>query len=640
MATYLQGQQDYVTQIQPTKPNLQFDAQMLGNLQNKYDAGHKKVSELYGSLLNSAMTRTDNIEARNEFFQMINQDIRRMGSLDFSLQQNVDAAANVFQSIYTNKGIVKDMVWTKNFQNQMSKRDGLKNSNDPDKTGGSAWDIGDRAMAYQREAFRNATADEALAMRNVEYVPQQNMMKDAIKLAKEADLNVTIDKISGKYKITTKNGDLIKSPLTTLFAETFAKDPKYKAMYDTQAYVSREDWTHNRVKMGEAKDLDAAKLDFLKDFQNKQTKQLENSASALDVDMQYLDSKVKDEMADYNAGKFKADSDRGRRLQELQRLQKGAASAKAYTTQLLKAQKATNPDAAYDVLARNIDNQRSYDYMNKDITAAVRTLAFRDAEQTLTPDDFAKLDVQHQNKLAEMKQKFWYDKKLQEQKDAAALERAEISGSGASLAAKSSINTKVNNIAKVKDDFQSGGKYTTKVILNSSLNDPTWKNIAGGSITPPISPDKVTEWRGEGKYEKGDKIPQGLKVGDYKNSYARFHLEIIDRITNEGEDAKRNANNDFLAGNKSGTASQRLTEIPFPKKITKENLDTAVASNISVKGGEYVTNSYVKWVMEQKGLGQGAALEAIKLARREAKDNQPLWEILGPMQVKITTKKK
>ena len=93
MATYLQGQQDYVTQIQPTQPNLQFDAQMLGNLQNKYDAGHKKVSELYGSLLNAAMTRTDNIQARNQFFQMINEDIRRMGSLDFSLQQNVDAAA-------------------------------------------------------------------------------------------------------------------------------------------------------------------------------------------------------------------------------------------------------------------------------------------------------------------------------------------------------------------------------------------------------------------------------------------------------------------------------------------------------------------------------------------------------------------
>ena len=100
------------------------------------------------------MTRTDNQEARNEFFQMINQDIRRMGSLDFSLQQNVDAAANVCQSIYTNKGIVKDMVWTKNFQNQMSKRNGLKNSTNTEKTG-AAWDVGDRAMAYQREAFAN-----------------------------------------------------------------------------------------------------------------------------------------------------------------------------------------------------------------------------------------------------------------------------------------------------------------------------------------------------------------------------------------------------------------------------------------------------------------------------------------------------
>ena len=452
MATYLQGQQDYVTQIQPTKPNLQFDAQMLGNLQNKYDAGHKKVSELYGSLLNSAMTRTDNIQARNEFFQMINQDIRRMGSLDFSLQQNVDAAANVFQSIYTNKGIVKDMVWTKNFQNQMSKRNGLKNNTDTDKTG-AAWDIGDRAMAYQREAFANATAEEALGMRNAEYVPQFNMMKDAVKLAKAADLNVTIDKISGKYKITTRNGDLIKSPLTTLFAETFAKDPKYKSMYDTQAYVYREDWTHNRVKTGEAADLDAAKLDYLKDFQTKQKNQLEKSASALSVDLDYLDQKVKDERKAYDNKEFTADSDRGRQLQEYIKLQNGAKSAQDYTNSLIQANKSTNPDAAYDVLARNIDNQRSYDYMNKDITAAVRTLAFRDAEQTLTADEFAKLDEKYKNDINKMALQHKYDKELQSIKDAAALERAELTAANASLTAQSTLNSKMALIKKTEEDI-------------------------------------------------------------------------------------------------------------------------------------------------------------------------------------------
>ena len=37
--------------------------------------------------------------------------------------------------------------------------------------------------------------------------------------------------------------------------------------------------------------------------------------------------------------------------------------------------------------------------MNKDITAAVRTLAFRDAEQTLTADEFAKLDEKYKNDI-------------------------------------------------------------------------------------------------------------------------------------------------------------------------------------------------------------------------------------------------
>ena len=43
MATYLQGQQDYVTQTQPTKPNLQFDAPNTGDIARVSDAGHKKL---------------------------------------------------------------------------------------------------------------------------------------------------------------------------------------------------------------------------------------------------------------------------------------------------------------------------------------------------------------------------------------------------------------------------------------------------------------------------------------------------------------------------------------------------------------------------------------------------------------------
>jgi hypothetical protein len=582
MATYLQGQQDYVTQIQPTQPNLQFDAQMLGNLQSKYDAGHKKVSELYGSLLNSAMTRTDNQEARNEFFQMINQDIRRMGSLDFSLQQNVDAAANVFQSIYTNKGIVKDMVWTKNYQTQMSKRDGLKNSTDTEKTGG-AWAIGDRAMAYKREEFANATADEALSMSNAEYAPQFNMMKDAIKLAKDAGLNVTVDKMSknGRYIITTKNGDLITSPLTTLFKETFANDPKYKAMYDTKAYVARNDWTHSAVKKGEFKDLDEAKLGFLEDFKSKQSKQLEKSAEALDVDLDFLDQKVKDERKAFENKEFTANSDRGQQLQEYIQLQNGAASAKEYTDSLIKANKSIDPEASYDVLAANIDAQRSYDYMNKDITGAVRTLAFKDAKQTLTADEFAKIDVNHKNKLSEMSVKFAYDKKLQEQKDKAAMEREQISAGNASIAAQSARNAAMVSMKQLEVDLGEGGKHSEAGQLESILTSNVW---AQNSVTGDITKDRVKGWA-EGE------------TSDDKHNYA-IYLNLKKEEAAKRKKAEIAYAGQFWKGNKgTGYFTTSFDEIPYPELVTKQQLNENLSS--SMKDGEAVSTKYVYYLTEK-----------------------------------------
>ena len=577
MATYLQGQQDYVTQIQPTQPNLQFDAQMLGNLQNKYDAGHKKVSELYGSLLNAAMTRTDNIQARNEFFQMINEDIRRMGSLDFSLQQNVDAAANVFQSIYTNKGIVKDMVWTRNYQQQMNKRNSLKNCNDPEKCGGSAWDIGDRAMAYRREAFQNATADEALAMGNVEYVPQQNMMKDAVKLAKEADLNVTIDKITGKYRITTRNGDLIKSPLTTLFSETFAKDQKYRDMYKTQAYVARQDWSHNKVKTGEFANLDEAQVGYLQDYKTRQQQQLEKSAKALDMDLNLLDKKIKDETDAYNNGEFKQNSDRAERLVELRRLQSNAASAKQYTQSLIDAEKSTNPEAAFDVLAANVDNQQAYQYMNNDITAAVRTLAFRDAEQTLTADEFAKLDEQHKNKLSEMAAKFEYDTRLQSQKDAASLERTKISASGADVSKQNTINTKFNNISKAEKDMTD--RFTTKQMDLTARSNSDWKSKYDVNVIP-VSENQLNAWRNSNKAEDKEKVA--------------FYNQLLAEEENKKIDTKKNAVTDFIY--EGGKVSQNFANVPYPSQWTKQQL--LVSAQYPLSSGQDVSQNFTKQVAD------------------------------------------
>jgi hypothetical protein len=405
MATYIQGQQDYITQVQPTAPNLQFDAQILGLKQSKYDANHKKVSDLYGSLLNSDMTRTENNLARNEFFKIINSDIKKMGSFDFSLDANVTAAASIFESIYTNQNIVKDMVWTKNYNNEITRMNGFKNCIKEEDCGGTYWETGARYMQYKKEEFENASTGEALSTQNVEFIPDKNVMKEAIKLAKAADLNVTMDKLNGNYIVRTKNGDLLKDPLTILFAETIGKDPKFAAKFLAESYVERNNWVANKVNLGEFSTKEEAELGYLKNIDATNDKTLKSQASSLSIDLYTLDTKIKYYEEQYKKGELQEGTTAFQNYESLLRLQQNAQAASEYTQSLRQALAQQNPNTALGALLESSDQRNAYIKFNASIKDAVSSLAYKNYEVTYTPDKFA-----------EMKTKFGFDTLLEDQK--------------------------------------------------------------------------------------------------------------------------------------------------------------------------------------------------------------------------------
>jgi hypothetical protein len=416
MATYIQGQADYITQIQPTEPNLAFDAQILQTKQAKYDANHKKVSDLYGSLLNSAMTRTDNIQARDEFFKIINDDIRRMGGLDFSLDQNVQAAASVFQSIYTNDNIVKDMVWTKNYNNEVSRMEAFKNCTDEEKCGGLYWEEGEKFMQYKRMEFKNGTASQALSMGDVQFTPYRSVMKEAMKLAKDAGLNIEIDELSqdGNYIVTTKNGMKLKSPLTALFNKTIGQNPQYLEMFKTKAYVDRNDWAYSKVSLGEFKDVNEAQLGYLREVNRQNQLKLEARANDLNTDIGNLDQKTRELEEEFANGRFVEGSDKYNELVELKELQQNAKSAKQYLDQV-NSVSSTNY-AGIEALTDNIDNQNAYTYFNGEIDDAAQTLAFKDYKVSMKADDFAKMKTENKYKLQQMATQHQYDMAEEAQK--------------------------------------------------------------------------------------------------------------------------------------------------------------------------------------------------------------------------------
>lgn len=242
MATYIQGVTGYVPQIQPFQPDFNFLGNILQTKQSRYDSAKKQLSSVYGTLLNSPLTHEDNIKARDEFFKSIEQDLHKMSGMDLSLQQNVDQAMNVFKGLYEDEYIVKDMAWTKNYNNQKSRGEMLKLCTDPKKCGGSWWEGGDRYLDYKRQEFAKAPREKTINFEDVNYVAAQNFTEDAIKAAEEAKFKVTYDEIKGDYIVTTTNGSQMVGTLAEFYVSKFGQDPKVMEYLKASAYLKRKDW--------------------------------------------------------------------------------------------------------------------------------------------------------------------------------------------------------------------------------------------------------------------------------------------------------------------------------------------------------------------------------------------------------------
>src|SRR5687767_15155345 len=242
MATYIPGVTDYIPQIQPFQPDYNFLGNIMQTRQSRYDASHKQLSSVYGTLLNSPMLREENIYKRDEFFKAIDGDIKRISGLDLSLKQNQEAAMQVFKPFYEDKDMIKDIAWTKNYYAQAQRGESFKYCVDPDKCGGQYWEGGIKALQYRADEFRKASREEALNFSNASFTPLVNVMDKAMKSARDAGFKVSSDSVQGGYIVTDKNGERMVAPLKSFFLSQFGGDPAVMDYFKTQAYIQRKDF--------------------------------------------------------------------------------------------------------------------------------------------------------------------------------------------------------------------------------------------------------------------------------------------------------------------------------------------------------------------------------------------------------------
>ena len=480
MATFLNGVTDYVTQTHPTQSNLAFDQQMLQTKESAYVAGHKKINDLYGSILNSDMSRAENVAARDEFFKVINHDIKKMGGLDFSLDTNVQAAANVFQSIYTNKNIVKDMVWTKNYNNEIGKAESFKNCVDPEKCGGQFWQEGVDALNYRMEEFKGLNSTEAMSYGDVTYVPYNKVFDKALKYFKDSGLKMSTDKLSedGKYMVTTTNGTQLINPLTALFTKALADDPKFTEMYATKAFVERKGWMRGKINNGEYKDENEAMVGYMNSQHKVYTDKIDRAASTLKIDKDILDSKVITYEKQINEGKIKEGSQKYNEYREILALQQSSKEANDYLEYVNKVSANRNNNMSIISAGNLLDQQAGASFMMDEIQDSAKILAYSDYSTKKEVDAYKLNEIEFSQKLTIENKRIAADKEIQQMKiDAAeATAKAPKDKSEELNSQREAIALMENNSDSKKIDFiynatVTDGNPLTKEAIGVMLKD-------------------------------------------------------------------------------------------------------------------------------------------------------------------------
>ncbi len=246
---------DFVPQLQPFDPTLNFYAGVLATKQGQYEQGLSKINSIYSSVFNSPMSRQDNIARRDQYFKTVEQSVKKVAGTDLSMDQNVSAAQTLFDPLLNDKDIVNDMVKTKAWHSALETGDQYRNCIDPEKCGGSYWDEGMQKIQYEIEDFKNASPEDAMRMQTSKYTPKIDVQKKAFAAIKDAKFDISSEYVKGGYNITDTNGYLLLGKadkngnkvsngiLPQFLYGMFGNDSAVQEMYKTQAYVHRKGMT-------------------------------------------------------------------------------------------------------------------------------------------------------------------------------------------------------------------------------------------------------------------------------------------------------------------------------------------------------------------------------------------------------------
>lgn len=410
MATYLNGVTDFIPQIQPFKPDFNFFQSALEKKQLQYEAGYEKINSVYSQLLNSPLIRQGNKDRRDNLFNDIDNEIKRLSGVDLSLAENVQQAGKLFTPLINDPYFRKDLAFTRQYQGQLSRADNMRRSPNP-KSDERYWEEGVSALHYMAEDFSKSTDDDSLRFAAPKYTPFINTAEKLFKFAKDNAINPTNVEFKGGYIWTYKNGAPAIPTLQNVFSTILNGDSRVKDMFQTQAYINRK----NYIQTGASNfggDVNQAEQAYLKDkvgqinqYYREANRDDEQKYSTADTKKKVIEKRIFDRGVDPNLEKDLIDlyqntsTDVSTQLSVLDKNKSVLTSTDfmSYDPSNLEAMRQRVDGAMATFLMDGMSSKIATDYAMSKFDVEVKE------------DPYVKMKVQHAYDMSKLKQEFDYD---------------------------------------------------------------------------------------------------------------------------------------------------------------------------------------------------------------------------------------
>jgi hypothetical protein len=258
MATYIPGVPSYLPEVKPFTPDYKFLSNVLDVKTAKYETNHKQLNDLYNKVVYGDLSRQDTKEMRDQYADNLAPKLQQISGMDLSMMQNVEAAKALFTPFFEEDIIVKDLVTTKQYKDQMQYADLLKNSSN-DEQRRMYWQTGIMKMQYEMDDFVSASETDALKMGLPKYTPKSDLYNMAMKYLGESELGtdvITTISDDGEWLIHRKNGDLITNQALNMVQKALKNDPLVVDAYHADAFVKSRQYADKGIEDGRFSNID------------------------------------------------------------------------------------------------------------------------------------------------------------------------------------------------------------------------------------------------------------------------------------------------------------------------------------------------------------------------------------------------